>query len=281
MILAPRYDGPTILQIAGHPSDQLEPLIRQRRRMQEMLADLDEQQWMAASRCAEWTAREVVAHLIGVNSFWHASIRAGLAGTPTRILEGFDPATTPSLMVGQMTTLTTTEMLDQFVSTNEALLDAVTVLTDEQWSTTAESPAGHVSIRLLTQHALWDCWVHERDIVIPLGLALAPEPDELRSCLQYAAAVSPVLGMGLDRAHAGRFGVDATDPDMQFVLDVDESVSVHDAPVPAHVPTLRGDAATLIEALSLRAPMPASTPIEWSALLGGLTTAFDTPQAPR
>ena len=66
-------------------------------------------------------------------------------------------------------------MLDEFVSTSDALLDIVTDLTDEEWSTIAESPAGHVPIRLVVQHALWDCWVHERDIAVPLGIAPAAE----------------------------------------------------------------------------------------------------------
>ena len=220
--------------------------------MQAMLADLSDDQWMTVSRCAEWTVRDVVAHLVGVNTFWHASVVAGLAGTPSRILGGgFDPATTRPLMVNQMASLTTAEMLERFVSTNEALIGAVADLTDEGWSTMAESPAGHVPIRLIAQHALWDCWVHERDIAIPLGIPTAAELDELRSCLQYAAAVSPALGIGLGRACSGTFGVEATDPEIRFVLDVGESVWVRDEAPTLSAPCLRGDAVSLIEALSL------------------------------
>lgn len=178
-------------------------------------------------------------------------------------------------MVNQMATLTAHEMLAQFISTNEALIGAVAELTVEGWSTVAESPAGHVPIRLLAQHALWDCWVHERDVAVPLGITAVAEPDELRSCLQYAAAVSPALGIGLGSAPAGTFGVEATDPDIRFVLEVGASVSVRDETPATTVPSLRGDAVGLIDALSLRAPMPISTPIEWTQLLEGLATAFD------
>src|SRR4029077_6340802 len=52
MILSPRYEGPTILTIDGHPSDQLQPLTRQRRRMQAMLTEISEQEWTMPSRCA-------------------------------------------------------------------------------------------------------------------------------------------------------------------------------------------------------------------------------------
>lgn len=275
MILAPRYDGPTILSVDGSPGDQLAPLIRQRRRMQEMLADLTDREWVSQSRCADWTVRDVVAHVASVNSFWHMSIVAGLAGTPTRVLRGFDPATTPSLIVDQTSCLTHREVLDEFASTNDALLDVVAELTDDSWSTLAESPAGHVSIRLLAQHGLWDCWIHERDVAIPLGLTSALEPDELRSCLQFAAAVSPVLGLGVGVARTGSFAVEATDPSIRFLIEVGESVAVRDVAAAPDVPCLRGNAVALIEGLSLRAPMPSSTPIEWSQLLGGLATAFD------
>jgi uncharacterized protein (TIGR03083 family) len=275
MILAPRYDGPTILSVDGHPQDQLQPFTRQRRRMQAMLANMTDEEWLSASRCLGWTARDVVAHLVGVNTFWYSSIGAGLAGMPTRVLAGFDPAATPPVMVDWMSSLTTREVFDQFVSTTEGLLSLVAELTDVGWSALAETPAGHVPIRLLAQHALWDSWIHERDIAIPLGIATAVEADELRSCLQYAAAVSPVLGIGLGQSSPGVFAVEATNPRVRFVLDVGYSVAVRDEAAEATVPCLRGDAVDLIEALSLRAPMPSSTPVEWVGLVGGLATAFD------
>jgi uncharacterized protein (TIGR03083 family) len=275
MMLAPRYDGPTILSIAGPPDDQREPFTRQRLRMMAMLAELTDEQWAVPSRCDGWTTRDVVAHLVDVNTFWHSSIVAGLAGEPSRVLAGFDPATTPPLLVSWMSALGSSEVLEKFVATSQALLDDVGTMTDDGWEMSAESPAGHVPIRLVVQHALWDCWIHERDIAIPLGITPDVEADELRSCLQYAAAVSPVLGIGLGQAATSNIAVEASDPEIRFVLDVDESVSLGDEPA-GDRPCLRGDALELTEALSLRTPMPSTTPAEWMRLLGGLETAFDS-----
>ena len=78
-------------------------------------------------------------------------------------------------------------------SSNDGFLGLLAELDDEGWSMPAESPPGHVSIRLLAFHAIWDSWIHERDIALPLGQQPPEVPDELRSCLQYAAAVSPAL----------------------------------------------------------------------------------------
>jgi len=274
VILEPRYDGPPIVSIDGEPGDQLAPLTRQRRRLEATLADLTEQQWLAPSRCEDWTVRDVVAHLAGVNRFWHASVRAGLAGTPTRFLVSFDPATTPPLMVEQMRAMTSAEVLDAFATSNDAFLGAVADLADEQWSMLAESPPGHVPIRLLAQHALWDSWVHERDIAVPLGIPAAAEPDELRSCLQYSAALSPAFGVAMQELSEGLYAIESDEPDVRVLIEITDSVTLRDQPAPAGTPTLRGRTVDLVEALSLRAPLPESAPLDWATLLQGLATAF-------
>src|SRR6266566_5942620 len=105
MRLSPRYDAPPIMSIGGQPDDQRDPLTRQRRRLEATLAGLSEDAWASESRCDGWAVQDVVAHIVGVNAFWHGSVMAGLAGTPTRVLAGFDPATTPPLMVEPMRAL--------------------------------------------------------------------------------------------------------------------------------------------------------------------------------
>jgi len=275
MLVSPRYDGPPIISIAGAPDDQLAPVVRQRRRLEAMLVDLSDNDWSSASRCDGWTVQDVVSHIVGVNDFWAASVRAGLAGVPTRMLTGFDPATTPPLMVAPMRELTPGEVLDRFVASNDAFLGVIGELDDGGWVMLAESPAGHVPIRLIACHAFWDCWIHERDIACPLGLTPPAEPDEVESCLRYAAAVSPALAIGAGLTFAEVLAVEANDPSSSFVLDVGESVAVRDDVAPREAPCLRGDAVALVEELSLRAPLPASTPTEWLRLLDGLATAFD------
>ncbi len=279
MQLNPRYEGPAILTIDGPQGEIGVALARQRRRMETMLAGLSDEQWDAPTRCDGWSGRDVIAHLVGVNSFWHLSLVSGLGGAPTRFIAGFDPAASPPQMVAAMGPLSGAQLLEQFVATNDALLGAADELDDDGWSAVAEAPPGHVSVRVMAQHALWDSWVHERDIAIPLGLACAVEEDEVRACLQYAAAISPALGLGLGPVATGVYAVNASAPDIRFVLDVGDSVSLAvDTSAADDVPCLCGDAVELTEALSLRAPMPASTPPRWTALLDGLQVAFDAPR---
>lgn len=286
MIVRPRYDGPPILTIDGHPDEQRDPVTRQRRRMQTMLAGLDPSAWSAPTRCTGWTVRDVVAHLVGVNRFWNASIASGAAGTPTRWLVGFDPAATPAAMVASMADADNTDLLGQFDDSTDQLLATIASLDEPAWSMVAESPAGHVSIRLLAQHALWDSWIHERDIALPLGLEPDVCDDEVRSCLQYATVIGPALALQ-SREATGSDGSDVSDvyvvdtvsPSMRFVLEVGHCVHLRDAESaegPSDAATiLSGDAVELTEVLSLRMPVPASTPAVWRNLLDGLAAAFD------
>jgi uncharacterized protein (TIGR03083 family) len=281
MRLSPRYDGPPIVSIAGSPDDQLAPLLRQRRRLEATLVDLGEDDWRAATRCADWTVQDVVSHLIGVNAFWQMSVLAGLAGSPTRVLVDFDPAATPAMMVGPMRALAPADILDQFVSSNDGFLGGIAELDTEGWETLAETPPGHVPIRLLAHHALWDSWIHERDIALPRGVTPPIEPDEVLSCLRYAAALSPAIAVNSGNAMAGVFRVEATDPELRFAVQVGQSVAVRDGAAPSDAPCLRGGAVELVEALSIRAPLPDATPPEWHQLLAGLATAFDSESAVR
>ena len=280
MQLSPHYDFPIIVSIDGSPSGQCAPLVRQRRRLEDLLRGLSDEQWNVPSRCGTWTVKDVVVHLAGVNRFWQASAAAGIAGTPTRLLGGFDPAATPSMMVDSLGSVSPAAALEMLVSSNDALLATVADLDDTGWTAVAESPVGHVSLRLVMQHALWDSWVHERDIMLPLGLAPAVEADEVRSCLQYAAALGAALSIGLGQPITGWLSVQAANPSVIFAVEVTTLVAISelaDGVVPATASCLQGDAVQLAEALSIREPLASSAPHEWRALLGGLATAFDTP----
>lgn len=274
MRVTPRYDGPTLLEIAGPLDDQLVPVTRQRRRFETMLAGLTDGEWRAQTRCAGWTVQDVASHLVGVNAYWQMSIMAGLSGEPTRVLTNFDPASTPSLLIEPMRALPPREVLAQLVASHDSLLGVMAGLDDAGWATPAETPAGHVPIRMLAFHALWDCWIHERDVALPLGLTPPIETDEVASSLRYAAALSPGFLISHGAGCRGRFAVDGYEPDTQFWLEVDDSVHVYDGAPPTDAACISGDTVALTEALSIRAPLPADAPAEWHELLGGLAAAF-------
>jgi uncharacterized protein (TIGR03083 family) len=275
MKIFPRYEGPPMISIEGDFDGQLAPTVRQRRRLEKVLASLSEEQWAAPSRCAGWAVSDVVAHLIIVNTFWTLSISKGLRGKPTRYLDSFDPAVTPDELIGDLRGTPPLALLDRFTATNDGLFDLVGDLDEAGWSMLAECPVGHLPIRLVLQHGLWDCWVHERDITLALGLPTAVEADEVISALVYASALSPAFALTRGDSLLGQFALATSDPVSFWVLDVTDNVVIRAGGGTSGAPRLSGDAVELAEALSLRLPIPAGIPNGWRPLLAGLEVAFN------
>ncbi len=273
--LTPRYDGPPVLRLTGEHPDPAEVLLRQRRRLAAVLAGLDEAQWATPSRCEAWDVRGVVAHLVDVDRFWTFSIGAGRAGEPTRFLATFDPVATPPQLVDAMADVDPAGMLDTFRSGIDGLAAALDGLDADGWDTVAEAPPGHIPLRALALHALWDGWVHERDIVLPLGLTPVEEPDEVAACLLYAAALGPAFAACAGSDREGALVVEASGPATGVVVRIGPEVTASlGGDVPPGAVVLRGGAVELVERLSLRAPLPA-LPAEDRWILGALDTVFD------
>jgi uncharacterized protein (TIGR03083 family) len=273
--LTPFYGSDPILVLDGSPSAIAEPTIRQRRRLAGLLTELSEEQWAHPSRCEGWSAQDVIIHQDSTNTFWLYSISAGLRGEPTEFLAAFDPKASPAELVADSQEIATEEVLARFLVSNEALLSVLEGLGDDDWSILAEAPPGHVSISAVTHHALWDCWVHERDILLPLGEQPVVEPDEVAACLRYAAALTPALAMSHGADGRGVLAIDVTDPDVAVTVEVDGHISVRDGIAGSDV-TLAGDAVDVLEMLSIRRPFEHEVPEDLAWMLTGIVETFES-----
>lgn len=279
MQLSPRYEGRAIIEFTAGPVDLSVPLLRQRRRLAGVLAGLSDEQWATASRCEGWTVRDVVSHLVTTDQFWVLSASAALGGEPTRFLAGFDPVATPALLVDRAKEQSPTEVLAAFQAGVDAFADLVSDLGPEQWAMPAEAPPGHIALHAMVRHALWDCWVHERDILGPLGLEQEIEPDEVRAALEYAAALNPGFTASIGGGRTGTLAVLGTDPDVRLLVRLDDAAIVSEltGDVPEGAVTIGGPAIALLEALSVRAPYPCDVAESDRWLVSGLATVFDNP----
>lgn len=280
MQLAPRYGTDQPLTMDGDPAAIGAPTLRQRRRVAGLLAGLTEDQWATPSRCAGWTVHDVMVHLESTNGFWAFALSAGLQGEPSRFLTTFDPVATPAQMVAATAPGPGAEVAATFAASVEALAGVIAALdaTEGGWATLAEAPPGHITAGAVTHHALWDSWVHERDILLPLGIAPAIEADEVAACLRYAAALGPALARNAGSSRTGAFTVTAAGPDVAFTVRIG-SERVHvaagaDADADLH---LHGDAVELLEAFSVRAPFPVEVPAAHAWMVHGLAETFDAP----
>ena len=123
-------------------------------------------------------------------------------------------------------------------------------------------------------HALWDSWVRERDILVPLSRQQAVEADEIFLSLAWAAALGPGLRAAAGSTSAGSLGVIGHDPEIKLTVRAGRVVTVHPGVPDDADATIEGDAVQLVEALSLRAPeLAIAEKHRW--LLAGLDEAFD------
>ena len=280
MQLAPRYDATPIIQMDGPVDGIGTTLVRQRRRLAALLDGLDDAAWEAPTRCAGWRVRDVVSHLADADGFWTLSLQMGVAGEPTRFLDGFDPKATPAAMVEAAGGASHAEVADRFRAASAGLAEVVDGLDEAGWAALAEAPPGHVPASVLAHHALWDGWVHERDIALPLGVTPAEEDDEVLASLRYAAALGPAFVVLATPGRRGALVIEARGPDATVVVEVDGAVSVRGGPAPAGAPMLTGPAVTLLEALSIRVPFPARLDGDDAWLVSGIAGVFESTAEP-
>lgn len=276
MEITPRYDGLPIITLEGG-LEVGEALLRQHARLLATVEGLTDEQWRTPSRCEGWTVQDVIAHLVDVNGFWALSITSALSGAPTRFLQGFDPKATPAALVQASAGKAPQETLEAFRQGVHSLANAVRPLTMDEWEARAEAPPGHISIRLLCHHALWDSWVHERDVCEPLGLTQPLDDDEIRCSLRYVAALGPTFAVMNGTATTDAAVVRATDPDTTVVIEVDpDSVRLHDdgTQVPDGALVIEGAAVDLIERLSVRDERALDVPEDRRWLTTSLAEVF-------
>jgi hypothetical protein len=247
------------IQLTVDPAlgDVVEPWLRHRERFERVLGSLTEDQWLTQSRCAAWTNLDVISHLVDVDAFWALSLESGRGGEPTAYLRDFDPRATPRLLVDSRSSLTTAEIFDSFTTNAGLLRKTVEAFDASDWRAVCEAPIGHVSARLTLAHALWDSWLHERDVLLGLGLAEETQADELAVVAWYSLLFGGAQGGLIDDPQP--VGPGATAPiDAQLQFDdlpavplrmvVDTGVYVG----PAEAPKPAGSAEQFVEALTGR-----------------------------
>ena len=81
--------------------------------------------------------------------------------------------------------------------------------------------------------------------------------------------------MAAGATRVGPIAVDATDPEIHFVVEVGESVVVRAGDAPPDALRLNGPAVELVEALCFRMRLPCPVPADQQWLLSGLAEVFD------
>jgi len=272
----------TLLLATGGPCDfdpehLLDVFGEQRQRFVAVLRGFGPPDWAAPTRCADWSAHDVLRHLCDGNA------RAIAAVPDDRTLdnaEGFDPRVTPRQWLIASAGEPPEATLVRFVSTTGELLALARDWLAEGRRFDVRMPYGPMDWTVRLLHGFWDSWIHERDILLARGTEHPSGDDATAYATAYgvfiAAAVAAKFGDPVrDRLTLGGAGAGVFDLDCRGGV----TVTVH-----------RGNraagplAAEAADALAGRSPVAAvlrDVPARSRAALSRLADLFGTPAEQR
>lgn len=177
------------------PGRLLEVFGEQRRRFAAVLQGFGPDDWGAPTRCAGWSAHEVVRHLCDGNAIGAA------AGPDDRTLDltaGFDPRTTPCGWLTASAGESPGATLSRFVATTEELLALLRARLAQNRRFDVRLPYGPMDWTVFVLHGFWDSWLHERDVLLARGTEHPTDADATSYAAAYglfiAAAVASMFG---------------------------------------------------------------------------------------
>jgi uncharacterized protein (TIGR03083 family) len=268
--------GRLLLRTAGacdlDPDHLLEVFGEQRRRFVAVLRGFGPDDWAAPTRCADWSAHDVVRHLCDGNAI------ATAAGPDDGTLDptaGFDPRITPRGRLTPSAGESPEATLRRFETTTEKALALLRTRLTQGRRFDLRLPYGPMDWTVFVLHGFWDSWLHERDVLLARGTK-HPTSDD-------ATFYATVYGLFIAAAVASMFG----DPVQEkltlggdgggiFDLDSRGAVTLTITRLPAAGPP----AAQVTDALAGRAQTAAvlgDLPANSRAALSHLAEFFNTP----
>jgi uncharacterized protein (TIGR03083 family) len=244
--------------------------VAHRRRFAGSVGSLDEAALRTASRCSEWTVADVLRHGCDVDR-WLRAIWAGEVP-----FDAFDARVTPHQAVLEGRSVPDVEVRDRYVQSADAMAGDVEGSGPERWGLPSLSPAGAVPWWLSLLHAMYDSWVHERDVLLPLGHDPGVERDEVDAVLAYSLGLVPLLMRGLGDGEP--FGAVVCG----FQVTTGEgliTVRRLGSESPPGAPVLTGDPALVVDAISGRGSLEEALTGDATTIrrLGALARFFTTP----
>jgi uncharacterized protein (TIGR03083 family) len=191
--------GTLVLRAAGacelDPGHLLEVFGEQRRRFVAVLRGFGPDDWAAPTRCAEWSAQDVVRHLCDSDAI---GIAAGPDDRTLDVFAGFDPRITPCRWLAASAGEPPDATLGRFVAaTGEALgIGRYRLARGVRFD--VRLPFGPMDWTVHVLHRFWDSWLHERDVLLARGAEHPTDGDATAYATAYgvfiAAAVASMFG---------------------------------------------------------------------------------------
>jgi uncharacterized protein (TIGR03083 family) len=268
------WPGKLLLRTAGACDFDAEHLLEvfgeQRQRFVRVLRGFGPGDWAAPTRCADWSARDVVRHLCDCNE-----IAVGADDRTLDLAAGFDPRITPRGWLTASAGEPPDATLARFVATTDEMLTLARDRLARHRRFDVRLPYGPMDWTVLMLHGFWDSWLHERDVLLARGTEHPTDDDATGYAAAYgvfiAAAVASMFGDQVqDKLTLGGDGGGV------FDLDTHGDVTLTVTPATAAGPP----AAEAADALAGRAQTAAvlgGLPASSRAALSRLADFFNTP----
>lgn len=169
------------------------------RDLDELVGELGDSQFQAATSLPGWTVHDVIAHLIGAESMLQG-VDTPEADIDVSALEHVrnDIGVMNERWVRKLRDLSAAELLDEFRATMAERRKALSDLSNAQWNGVTFTPAGPDSYGRFMRVRIFDCWMHEHDIRDAIGApASASElvgPASEHALDEMAASMGFVVG---------------------------------------------------------------------------------------
>ena len=254
------------------PERLLDVIGEQRQRFIAVLKGFGPDEWAAPTRCAKWSAHDVVRH-VGDEA---AAARLGADDHTMDMAAGFDPRVTPQQWLVASAGEPPDASVLRLVAATEEQLVVFRIRMARGNEFDVHLPYGAMDWTVLALHALWDSWVHERDVLLARDVEHPTDGDTTFYVAAYglflAALMAPILGgdkvqerLVLGGAGGGVFAVE-THGDVALTA---ERMTTDGPP-----------AARVADALAGRSPVDAvlgDLPANSRAALSRLADYFNTP----
>lgn len=143
--------------------------------LEALIGDLRDDEWDTQSYCPEWTVRDVVSHLAGVEN-----LLLGWSPTP-------DDNVPPFGRINEFSDRTAGLSNEAYVAEVRSVLAGrradLAAMSDEAFAAEGMTPVGPGTYHRFMDIRVFDFWVHQRDMALPLGRATDDSGDAAATAL--------------------------------------------------------------------------------------------------
>ncbi len=226
---------------------------------------LTPKQWEQTSRNPAWSVHDTVRHVADTMQLGASQV----LGEPAPFALGeFDPRTTPEVWLAESAGDVPDRTIERFAVAAQRLRSGVgeqMAAGDSSRAATVYGPA-HWTVNVV--HVFWDSWLHERDVLIPLGLRAESTTDEQRLAALYGLLMAMVPARMIEQPFDAT--IDLTGSGGHVVTAVHDSGVISSAESLTAEADLAADLCSIVDSLSGRGTALEDLIPEAPAMLGSL-----------